>query len=221
VNKKILAFIILLLVAMVSCSSPKPEPTVKATDFPTASPTQAVVEMPVFGDGGLFSEKPCASPCFFGIQIEETTTNQVPAILEYYGISPCVQYDETSIPCGPNFFANVWVTIDRSTSIVVGVGFNPSVPINVGDIIEKYGDPNSVWVELDGIPEATTVTMNLFWDSIKMDVDLGDIPEIGEQIYIVENTTDVKWISFDDEKSYSQITSQYSQPWNGYGTYKP
>jgi hypothetical protein len=221
VNKKILAFI-LLLVAIVSCSSPKPEPTVKATDFPTVSPTQAVVEMLAIGDGGLFSGQPCASPCFFGIRIGETLSEQVIPTLRRYDIFPCTYNGERIIGCGAGSNAVAWVTIERSTSIVDGIGYYPNSSIAVENIIIKYGNPNHVRVWLDDIGEELILYTSLLWNSTRMEVDLRTAPNDEWRYFVIEKSTEVGWIWFMGEINYSELsTNEYSQPWNGYGIYKP
>jgi hypothetical protein len=222
--KKNIIASILLLIILVSCSPPKTEIPIQPTDFTTEYPTHAVVEMPSIGDGGLLSGEPCASPCFFEIRIGETPLQQVIPTLEHYGVSPCVQYDETNVPCGIGFFANAWLTIDSSTSIVNGIGYDPSIRISVKDIIEKYDTPNSVQVELDnaGTPELPTLRISLLWDALKMAVDLPENSDGEWEFYVIENTTEVWWINFSNDAYYFGLTTnEYPQPWKGYGTYEP
>jgi len=204
----------LLFFVLVACTTSKINERSPITESP--SPTYVVVEMFSIGDGGLISGQPCESPCFFGIRLGETHLDQVIKILEINGITPCTQINETNIFCSASNIANVSVAIDAKTLIVSGVGYNPSIPITVGDIVEKYGVPNFVYVEQGGNPEFTTLSMHLIWDTIKMDADLGEIPDVGDQIYFVENITEVQWINFSDVNYLEPL-----QLWKGYGNYKP
>ena len=92
--------------------------------FPTQYPTYAVVETPTIGDGGLFSEKPCASPCFFGVQIGETSIVGVVDILWGNGIFPCIQ-DFDKVFCE----MSINIGTHSSTKIVNSMGFSPITPI--------------------------------------------------------------------------------------------
>ncbi len=178
--------------------------------------------MPSIGDGGIFSEKPCASPCFFGIRIGETSSEQVTPSLGSQGVAPCYKYEEANIMCGVGFFANVWVTVDLSTSLVHSIGYDPSIPISVADIVEKYGNPNYVWVYSEGIPEFPKLSLSIFWDSIKMEIDLPTIDDNEKHTYSIEESTEIQWITFYDDAVYSVRTLEGdAQSWNGYSVYQP
>jgi hypothetical protein len=140
--------------------------------------------------------------------------------MKEYGLSPCEPFNERIIVCG----GQVTIGVETSTSLVNGIEYDPSVSISVGKIIEKYGDPNSMIIELDdtGSPDDPQLVVFLLWDAIKMIVELPEIPEGIEQTYIVERTTEVRFINYEDEISYSNPpTSGLPQLWKGYGTYKP
>lgn len=60
--------------------------------------------------------------------------------LEQNGLSPCYREDNFSwigLTCG----YSVVVQVDSATKVVNATGFYPSVPISLGEIIEKYGEP--------------------------------------------------------------------------------
>lgn len=216
-----LTLLALLLVACVALETESPTPI---SITPTSTQSQ-LVDMYSIGDGGLVSNQPCMSPCFFGIRVGETFSDQVIPTLENNGISPCYQIDETDILCGDTNIANVSVTINRATLIVDGVGYNPSVSISVQNVIKSYGEPTLLQIEVDytnGLPEAPSLLAVLFWDQKKMGIALPEIRNIGEQVYFIEKTTEVEWVSFYDEITYSKIRSrEISEPWKGYGTYEP
>lgn len=212
-----------LLVILTACVAPKTVIQTQIIDTPTRTPIQThpVIKTLTIDDGGLISNQPCESPCFFNIRIGETHLDQVVSILENDGISPCHQFNERIIVCGQDV-SSIIIGADASTFIVDGVTYYPSILIPIGEIIKKYGNPNLVQVEPDGTPEATTVNLFLLWDSIKMRVDLPEVPDTGEQIYVIENTTEARKITFLNKISYSNLaTSGFMQPWKGYNTYKP
>lgn len=214
---KVIIISLLLLNALTACGLSKTAPS-QSTDFPQ-EPTQIIATKTQaidIGDGGLISGQPCASPCFFGIRIGETQLNQVIPILKDNGISPCTYFNKRIIVCG----GQVNIGADSSTFIVNGVMFDPSISISVGEIVESYGNPSSAIVEVDntGTPESPKLLAFLLWDSIKMMIELPELPLMGESIYVIKNTTEVRFIHFLDDASYSY---GYPQPWKGYGEYKP
>jgi len=174
------------------------------------------------GDGGLLSGLPCSSPCVFGIRVGETYFDQVMPLLEKNGISKCMTEQSVSwvaINCGMSRFN---VQADAHTNLVNGVWFYPNISISLGKIIEKYGDPNFVSLDREGLPEAPTVKMNLYWDSIQMLVAL---PEIDGKIYVVKKATKVEGVDFSDEILYQDSSEvefgAFYKLWTGYGAYQP
>jgi hypothetical protein len=212
--------LILLLITLAACVTSKAEFSTQIPATETQTLYQPAVKMLSIGDGGLISDQPCASPCFYGIRIGETPFNQVITILKNNGIFPCYKYTETTIMCGINAI-DISVGANATTFIVDGIGYYPSTPITLDEIIEKYGDPSLVQIQLEP-SEETFVSMLLLWDLIKMRIDMPETPDIGEQSYIIEKKAEVKEVIFLNETSYGNlIASGFSQPWKGYGTYKP
>jgi hypothetical protein len=220
--KRKIAFSVLFLIVLVSCTTIETKIPTQDIDLENIDPTAAVaylMEDINIGDGGLLSGMPCSSPCAFGIRIGETQLDQVIPILEKNGVSRCWTEPSVSwflVSCGGNRL-NVQVATD--TNLVNGIWFYPSVPVSLGDIIEKYGEPNYVTVDQEGGPG--TVHPRFYWNSIRM---LVTMPEIASEAYNVEKTSEVEGISFLDETLYrtsEKETDPYYKPWNGYGIYKP
>ena len=218
-NRKI-AISIFLLVVLVSCASPNTGISTQAATLESPLPPTLPV-MADIGDGGLLSGMPCAAPCVYGIQIGETSLDQVISTLQQNGLSECLTEENLSwvgITCG----YSVVVQVDRATSLVNVTGFYPSVPISLGQIIEKYGEPDFVSLQADGPTEAPTSRMSLFWDALKMTVEM---PQIDSHIYALEETTTVEMVLFLDEAQYSDsseiLFGEYYKRWNGYGAYQP
>lgn len=215
-----IAVSILLLILLASCAAPEteipPQVTVLESPPPTAFPERADIR-----DGGLLSDLPCAAPCVYGLQIGQTPLNQAIPVLEQNGLSECQREESASwigITCG----YSVVVQLDRATGIVSAIGFYPSVPITLGEIIEKYGEPDFVSVQAEGPAEAPTSRISLFWDKLKMTVEM---PRIDSQVYALEGMTTAEMVIFLDEAQYfdsNEISfGEYYKQWNGYGAYQP
>lgn len=218
--KRKIAFSILVLI-LVSCTAARTEVPTQDIDLEdpdiTATMTYLAEDIDI-GDGGLLSGLPCPSPCAFGVRVGETKLDQVIPVLENNGISRCWTEPNLSwslVSCGENRL-NVQVTME--TSLVSAIWFDPSVPISLGEIIEKYGEPNYVTVDQDATPN---LQLRLYWNSIRM---LVVVPEIFGETYDVRNTTEVEGVDFSDENLYrisDKETNPYYQPWNGYSMYQP
>ena len=211
---------LLLLTPLISCA---PSPTENSTQVPALESPQptAFPEMADIGDGGLLSGLLCAAPCVYGIQIGETPLDQVIPTLQQNGLSECLAEESLSwigITCG----YSVVVQVDRATSIVNATGFYPSVPISLEQIIEKYGEPDFVSIQADGPEDAPTSRMSLYWDDLKMAVEMH---QIDNHIYVLEETTTAKMVLFLDEVQYVDSSDvpfgEYYKRWNGYGAYEP
>ena len=176
------------------------------------------------GDGGVISDVPCSSPCVFGIRAGETQFDQVMPLLEKNGIASSDCMTEPNISwflfyCG---VGRLNVQVDTHTNIVNGIWFYPNDSISLGEIIEKYGDPDFFLMSSETGPEGPTVQMSIYWDSIRMGVWL---PKVDGKIYVVEDTTAVEGIGLSDETTYprsyaSEFGASYYTPWNGYGAYQ-
>jgi hypothetical protein len=117
----------------------------------------------------------------------------------------------------------VAVLVDGPTSGVNSVeGFSPIVSIPLGHLIERYGDPNYVRLDPKGPPNAPAIGMALYWDSIRMSVQL---PQTKNKSYVVKRTTDVEMIIFFVEELYSDLSKipfgAEKVVWRGYGSYQP
>ncbi len=220
-KRKITIISVLFVILLVSCTAAETSVPTEAIVLENMDPTAAIAylaEAIDIGDGGLLSGQPCPSPCAFGIRIGETQLDQVIAVLENNGISRCWTEPNLSwslISCGGS---RLNVQVDMHTSLVNAIWFDPSVPISLGDIIKKYGEPNYVTVDQEA---PGTIHPRFYWDSLRMVVPL---PEISGETYDVEKATEVEGISFSDENLYrtsEKGTDPYYKPWNGYGMYQP
>jgi hypothetical protein len=171
------------------------------------------------GDGGVLSGVPCSAPCVFGIQAGETPFDQVLPTLEKNGIASSKCFQEPSVSwylftCGAG---RLNVQVETQTNTVSAVWLLPNDPISFGEMIEKYGEPNYVTLDQEGLD---TIHPRFYWNSIRMSVVL---PEISGNTYDLEKTTAVEGVSFSDENLYrlsDKETSSYYKPWKGYGIYQ-
>lgn len=218
--KRKIAFpaLILLLVSCTAAGPEAPPPGLEVEGMDITAAMTYLAEDIDTGDGGLLAGRPCPSPCTFGIHIGETQLDQVIPVLQNNGISRCWTEPNLSwslISCGGNRL-NVQVTMQ--TGLVSAIRFDPSVPIALGTVIEKYGEPDYVTVDQDAI---RTLQLVLYWNSIRM---LVAVPGISGETYDVRNTTEVEEVSFSDQNLYrisDKENNPYYQFWKGYGTYQP
>ena len=210
----------LLLILLVSCAAPETKTSPQVTALESPQPT-AFPERADIGDGGLLSGLPCAVPCVYGIRIGETSLDQVIPTLQQNGLSECLTEENLSwigVTCG----YSVVVQVDKATSLVNGTGFYPSVPISLAEIIEKYGEPDFVSLQAEGPAETPTSRLSLFWDELKMTVEM---PQVNSHIYALAGTTTAEMVIFLDEAQYIDSNKisfgEYYKRWNGYGAYQP
>jgi hypothetical protein len=171
------------------------------------------------GDGGVLSGEPCSAPCVFGIRPGETPFDQVLPTLEKNGIasSKCLEEPNVSwylFTCGAG---RLNVEVDTQTNIVVSVWLLPNASISLGEMIEKYGEPNYVTLDQEGVG---TIHPRFYWNSLRMLVLL---PQIPGNTYDIKKTTVVEGISFSDESVYrisDKVPNSYYKPWKGYGIYQ-
>jgi hypothetical protein len=171
------------------------------------------------GDGGILSGVPCSAPCIFGNRAGKTQFDQVMPTLEKNGIASSKCFTEPNVSwflftCGAG---RLNVQVDTQTNIVNAVWILPNDSISLGEIIEKYGEPNYVTIDQE---TPGTIHPRCYWNSIRMLVML---PKISGKTYAVEKDTEVEAIDFSDENLYrisDKETEPYYKPWNGYGIYQ-
>jgi len=149
----------LLLTILISCAAPETKISTQVPVMESPQPTPLPVRADI-GDGGLLSSLPCAASCVYGIQIGETLLDQVIPLLKQNRLSECQREESASwigITCG----YSVIVQVDRATSVVNATGLYPSAPISLMEIIEKYGEPDYVFLQAEGTTETATSRISL------------------------------------------------------------
>lgn len=219
--KRKIALSILFALLLVSCTAAQPVTPAQPIDLEDMEVIPAMTYLAEdidIGDGGLLSGQPCASPCAFAVHIGETQLEQVIPILEDNGISRCWTEPNLTwslVSCGGN---RLNVQVARDTNLVVAIWFDPSLPVSLRDLTEKYGAPGYVTVDQNA-PDR--IVLRVYWNAIRMSVTL---PEISGDSYDVERKTEMEAVQFSDETVYraaDQASNPYYQPWHGYGPYRP
>lgn len=170
-------------------------------------------------DGGVLSGVPCAAPCIFGIQTGKTAFDQVLPTLEENGIARSKCFTEPNVSwflfsCGTG---QLYIQVNTQTNLVNAITLLLNDPISLGEIIEKYGEPNFITLDQETLE---TLRLRLYWNSLRMLVTL---PKVSSKMYAVENNTRVEAVDFSDESLYRMAekeTNPYYKPWKGYGTYQ-
>ena len=121
---------------------------------------------------------------------------------------------------GRGYRDSVYVQISKD--IGSAMTFEPTVSIPLDEVIEYYGDPDYVWFTSESTTEGTTSGLLLYWDSVKMFVEL---PQIADKTYAVHRKTDIERIIFYDDQDVIALAghqlSEEKTTWRGYGTYQP
>jgi len=170
-------------------------------------------------DAGLLGTPSCIPPCFLGITPGATSEQQALGILEQEDIAArCESFDMEGegglrgLICGDNLV----VSFGRFTDIVDVIGYYPSGPPALAEVITTYGEPSWVRVQQDGIPEVIRSVAMLFFDGLNTRLTL---PTIDGGSYHIGPSAPVENIVYFSTATYQQMTDTSVVSWNGYGDY--
>jgi hypothetical protein len=173
------------------------------------------------GDGGFLSEEPCGPPCFWNIIPGESTVDDAMAVLESKDIGGyCRLYDNDEagvrgISCYPPVDLDIGLGVDVDT--VISISFGLASEITVGDVIDKYGEPDAIFVGYSGLPHDDYNTFaTLYFDEIYTQLGL---PEQESEPFEIAPSTKVLGIGYKDVESYMEHKQRWSSEWEGYGSY--
>lgn len=114
------------------------------------------------------------------------------------------------------------VYVETSKGIDSAMVFAPTVSIPLDEVIDYYGEPDSVRFTSDSTTEVTTTGLLLYWDSVPMFVEL---PQIADSTYPVHRKTEIERIIFYDAQDVTTLAGQQISEektvWTGYGNYRP
>jgi hypothetical protein len=123
---------------------------------------------------------------------------------------------------GRGYGISVYVETSTDIDIQSAMTFAPTVSIPLDEVIEYYGDPDSVRFTSDSTTEDTTTGVLLRWDSVPIFVKL---PQIADTSYPVDSRTKIERIIFYNDQDVIAIAGQpigeEKIVWTGYGNYQP
>jgi len=123
---------------------------------------------------------------------------------------------------GRGYRNSVYVETSTDVDLHSAMTFVPTVSIPLGEVIEYYGDPDSVRFTSDSTTGVTTTGLLLYWESVPMFVEL---PPIADATYPVDRKTDIERIIFSDDQDVTAVAgqpiSEEKTLWRGYGNYQP
>jgi hypothetical protein len=123
---------------------------------------------------------------------------------------------------GRGYRDSVYVETSTDIDIQSAMTFSPTVSIPLDEVIEYYGDPDSVRFTSDSTTEVTTTGLLLYWDSVPMFVQLHPI---ADPTYPVDRQTEIEMIIFYDDQDVTALARQQLREektaWTGYGNYQP
>jgi hypothetical protein len=123
---------------------------------------------------------------------------------------------------GRGYRDSVYVKTSTDVDLHSAMTFAPTVSIPLDEVIEYYGDPDSVQFTSDSTTGITTTGLLLYWDSVPMFVEL---PPIADKIYPVYRKTSIERIIFYDDRDVIAVAGKQMREektvWSGYGNYQP
>ena len=123
---------------------------------------------------------------------------------------------------GRGYRDSVYVVTSTDIDIQSAMTFAPTVSIPLDEVIEYYGEPDSVRFTSDSATENTTTGLLLYWDSVPMFVQLHSI---ADKTYPVDRKTGIERIIFYDDQDVITVAgepiSEEKTVWTGYGNYQP
>jgi hypothetical protein len=164
----------------------------------------------------FFNDTTCDAPCILGITPGLTSEADAREIIgNNTSLTNCEDHEQTYqgggrwIEC-----KNLHVIFDNN--VVGWVRFSQS-GLTVEQVIEKYGIPDGLFVDIVTIPEEPVRSdMALRYDKIRLDVRLA---EMDGGNYEVKPTTLVTAITFNSERRFEIFLEVLQDLWVGYGIY--
>ncbi len=174
-----------------------------------------------FGDGGFLSESPCGPPCFYGITPGETTEEEAKVIIqdEVSLFKNCTSFDNTSID-GDKGITCEYCGFTFDENFVSSVGFRPNERIELGQALEKIGEPDHLIPFSTSLPEYPLEGRYILcFDKPRISIWL---PEIEGSKYNISPLTIIESINYGTDEAYQSSACSMiyeSVEWEGYGDY--
>lgn len=204
------SFLIILSFLLVSCS------IIPRTEIATSNPFRNIVATSSIGDGGLFTLKPCAPPCFFGIYPEMSIDQLSLALETGLVFSTCENYMNSEI-VDYQFWRCDRISIVSDLVNVQTISFFPEEKPSIGDIVNRYGDPDSVLLFPEILPdELPSIRMDLFFNNLKMIIHFSE--QEGHVFKLTRNSI-ILGITYCSSKNYSLTREMALSSWKGFVDY--
>jgi len=164
----------------------------------------------------LFNETTCDAPCILGITPGLTSEADAREIIgKNTSLTNCEEHDRTS-QGGGRWVECKTLRVIFDDNVVGWVSFSQS-GLTVEQVIQKYGIPDALMVDIATLPEEPTRSdMSLRYDKIRLHVDLA---EVDGGNYEVKPTTLVTAITFFSEHRFEVVSKVIQDLWVGYGIY--
>jgi hypothetical protein len=173
------------------------------------------------GDGGFISDVPCGPPCFWNIIPGQTREEEAIRILVEKNVYQYCEEINNEYEGGSRGLTcknDIFLHYTRGSDIVNGISINPSNKIIIGDVIEKYGDPDYITVYTGTLISSTTKFTEMRLHYFKINTTLY-LPGIKNDLYEINDNTEIEYIGYSGIDSMEQKINQPLQKWHGYGTY--
>lgn len=225
---------LLVLSGMMACV---PQRKIKITPVYTPSlqqtrvyptPTSLPASFLIIGDGGLLTGKPCSPPCFFGIIPGKTHYAEAKNILVDQGLmEDCSAIDEYKFAqekgIGGWWCSGFKVEYNQETGIVSRIRFRVTPPLQLQEIINRYGLPDAVSIVNMGGEHDPWLRGDVLYFQYRMVL----LPEEWQKSWEYEfaPTMLIDGVIYYDEARFEEEEldglEYFGHPWNGYGTYSP
>ena len=196
------------------------------TAIPTlASPTPISTSGVWASEASLLLEYPCNAPCFLGITVGRTKSQDILSILRQNGITNCSKR-ETYVSCSDLGYST---GIAFDDEVVTGMSFQPKLPIHVETLIHTLGPPDHVAViDRTFVTDSPTTDLYFYYDKHLMTFFSGQ--HKGPSVDLNKDTFIFAW-SYSNSSDYQRDLSNWAEAhdpfpshvsnWEGYGFYTP
>lgn len=173
------------------------------------------------GDGGLLTGIPCGPPCLLGIEPGKTNETEAYDLLRRYDLAQwCTSYDKETgggargIACD-DFLG---VGFRYKSNIVEEVDITPVINITVEEVINKFGPPSYISVDLMGLPDQLPIRIGMVIGYNDF-YCLLNLPEEEGTVYKVEASTRIVTVGYFEKSFFDKHFSMSTQIWKGFGEY--
>jgi len=123
---------------------------------------------------------------------------------------------------GRGYRDSVYVKTSTDVDLHSAMTFAPTVSIPLDEVIDYYGEPESVRFTSDSTTEVRTIGVLLYWNSDKLFVEL---PQIKDKTYPVHRKTSIERVIFFNDQDVivwaGKPINEEKAAWRGYGDYQP